>query len=88
MWNADVATELGPQGVTSNVVAPGFTADTEFFRGHLTGERRQTLLQATLTKREGQVGDIAGTIHFLASPAARHITGQVLHVNGGALITR
>jgi 3-oxoacyl-[acyl-carrier protein] reductase len=46
------------------------------------------LLQATLTKREGQVGDIAGTIHFLASPAARHLTGQVLHVNGGALTTR
>jgi 3-oxoacyl-[acyl-carrier protein] reductase len=41
-----------------------------------------------MTKREGQVADIAGPIHFLASPAARHITGQVLHVNGGALTTR
>jgi 3-oxoacyl-[acyl-carrier protein] reductase len=88
LWNADIAAELGPRGITSNVVAPGFTADTEFFRGRLTDERRQTLLQATLTKREGQVEDIAGTIHFLASPAARHLTGQVLHVNGGALITR
>ncbi|GAA1131827.1 SDR family oxidoreductase [Kribbella jejuensis] len=88
MWNADVAAELGPQGVTSNVVAPGFTADTEFFQGRLTDERRRTLLQATMTKREGSVADIAGTIHFLASPAARHLTGQVLHVNGGALITR
>jgi 3-oxoacyl-[acyl-carrier protein] reductase len=54
----------------------------------LTTERRETLLAATMTKREGQVADIAGTIHFLASPAARHITGQVLHVNGGALTTR
>ncbi|NUR98083.1 MAG: SDR family oxidoreductase [Kribbellaceae bacterium] len=88
MWNADVAAELGPQGVTSNVVAPGFTADTEFFQGRLSEERRSTLLEATLTKRVGQVGDIAATIHFLASPAARHLTGQVLHVNGGALITR
>jgi len=88
MWNVDAAAELGVQGVTSNVVAPGFTADTEFFQGRLTDERRQTLLQATLTKREGQVEHIAGTIHFLASPAARHITGQVLHVNGGALISR
>ncbi|WP_202874407.1 SDR family NAD(P)-dependent oxidoreductase [Kribbella kalugense] len=88
MWNVDAATELGAQGVTSNVVAPGFTADTEFFQGRLTDQRRQTLLQATLTKREGQVEDIAGTIHYLASPAARHLTGQVLHVNGGALITR
>jgi 3-oxoacyl-[acyl-carrier protein] reductase len=88
MWNVDVAAELGPRGITSNVVAPGFTAETEFFQGRLTDQRRETLLQATLTKREGQVGDIAGTIHFLASPAARHLSGQVLHVNGGALITR
>ncbi|MFD3401800.1 SDR family NAD(P)-dependent oxidoreductase [Kribbella sp. NPDC058693] len=88
MWNADIAAELGPRGITSNVVAPGFTAETEFFQGRLTDQRRETLLQATLTKREGQVGDIAGTIHFLASPAARHLTAQVLHVNGGALITR
>jgi 3-oxoacyl-[acyl-carrier protein] reductase len=87
LWNADVAAELGPRGVTSNVVAPGFTAGTEFFRGRLTGERRTALLEATLTKREGQVGDIAGTVHFLASPAARHLTGQVLHVNGGAYVT-
>jgi 3-oxoacyl-[acyl-carrier protein] reductase len=88
LWNADVAAELGPRGITSNVVAPGFTAETEFFQGRLTGRRRQMLLEATLTKREGQADDIAGTIHFLASPAARHLTGQVLHVNGGALITR
>jgi NAD(P)-dependent dehydrogenase (short-subunit alcohol dehydrogenase family) len=87
-WNLDAAAELGPRGITSNVVAPGFTADTEFFQGRLTSQRRETLLAATMTKREGQVADIAGTIHFLASPAARHITGQVLHVNGGALTTR
>jgi 3-oxoacyl-[acyl-carrier protein] reductase len=87
-WNLDVAAELGPRGVTSNVVAPGFTADTEFFQGRLTGERRAWLLEATMTKREGTVADIAGTIHFLASDAGRHVTGQVLHVNGGALTSR
>lgn len=88
MYSLDVAAELGPRGVTSNVVAPGFTADTEFFQGTLTDERRTRLLEATMTKREGAVADIAGTIRFLASPAARHLTGQVLHVNGGALPTR
>ena len=60
------------------MVAPGFTAETEFFQGRLTSERRETLLAATMIKREGQVADIAGTIHFLALPAARHLTGQVL----------
>ncbi|QNE17260.1 SDR family oxidoreductase [Kribbella qitaiheensis] len=87
-WNLDVAAQLGPRGITSNVVAPGFTAETEFFQGQLPDSRRQTLLQATLTKREGRVADIAETIYFLASPAAHHLTAQVLHVNGGALTTR
>ncbi|TDU84289.1 3-oxoacyl-[acyl-carrier protein] reductase [Kribbella voronezhensis] len=87
-WNLDVAADLGPRGITSNVVAPGFTAETEFFRGQLSGSRRETLLQATLIKREGTPSDIAETIWFLASPGARHLTAQVLHVNGGALPTR
>ena len=87
-WNQDVAAEFGPRGITSNVVAPGFTADTEFFHGRMTDDRRNRLLEATMTNREGQVTDIAGTIHFLASPAARHLTAQVLHVNGGALTSR
>ena len=44
------------------------------------------LLEATMTRREGRVGDIAASIHFLAGRAA--LTAQVLHVNGGALSTR
>jgi 3-oxoacyl-[acyl-carrier protein] reductase len=87
-WNLDIAAELGPRGITSNVVAPGFTADTEFFQGRMTDERRGRLLEATMTKREGTVTDIAATIHFLASAGGRHLTGQVLHVNGGALTSR
>ncbi len=87
-WNLDIAAELGPRGITANVVAPGFTADTEYFPGRLTGERRARLLEATMTKREGTVTDVAETIHFLASAGGRHLTGQVLHVNGGALTSR
>lgn len=87
-WNQDVAAELGPRGITSNVVAPGFTAETEFFQDRMTPGRRRQLLEATMTRRDGEAADIAAAIHFLASPAARHITAQVLHVNGGALTTR
>ncbi|MFI9028114.1 SDR family NAD(P)-dependent oxidoreductase [Streptomyces sp. NPDC053560] len=87
-WNIDLAGALGPRGITANVVAPGYIADTEFFRDRLTDERRTQLVTETAVDRPGSPEDVAGAVAFLASPAARHITGQVLHVNGGALTTR
>lgn len=41
-----------------------------------------------IVKRVGHVDDIAGVVQFLASPAARYITAQTIHVNGGAWMTR
>jgi 3-oxoacyl-[acyl-carrier protein] reductase len=87
-WTASAATEYGPRGVTANLVAPGLTVGTEFFRDTLTDTRRASLIAATLTKRPGTTDDIAATVYFLASPAAGHITGEVIHVNGGAYLSR
>jgi 3-oxoacyl-[acyl-carrier protein] reductase len=87
-WNVDLSAELGPLGITTNVVSPGFIADTDFFHGRMTDERRTTLLNQTRNKREGRPDDIAETVFFLASSGARHITGQVINVNGGAVTTR
>lgn len=87
-WNVGLAAELGPRGVTANVVVPGYIAETEFFRDRLTEQRRQRLVGDTMTGRPGMPGDVAGTVGFLASPAARQITGQVLAVNGGAWPSR
>ncbi|MEV7197327.1 SDR family oxidoreductase [Streptomyces sp. NPDC093510] len=87
-WNLDLARTLGPRGITANIVAPGYIADTEFFRDHLADERREQLVAATSNGRAGSPEDIAETVAFLASPGARHITGQVVHVNGGAYMTR
>jgi 3-oxoacyl-[acyl-carrier protein] reductase len=80
----DLARQLGPRGITVNVVAPGYIEDTEFFGDAMTEERRQQLIAETSTGRAGRPGDVAATLHWLASPAAAHITSQVIQVNGGA----
>jgi 3-oxoacyl-[acyl-carrier protein] reductase len=87
-WNLTVSTELGPRGVTANVISAGYIAGTDFFAGRLTAARRDTLIAATHDKRPGRTQDIAETAFFLASAGARHITGQTIHVNGGAYVTR
>ncbi|MGP3967922.1 SDR family NAD(P)-dependent oxidoreductase [Streptomyces sp. 6N223] len=80
----DLARALGPRGVTVNVVAPGVVDDTEFFGGAMTAERHDRLVAETLTRRAAEPGDIAETLHWLASHAAGHITSQIIQVNGGA----
>ncbi|KMS73075.1 3-oxoacyl-ACP reductase [Streptomyces viridochromogenes] len=87
-WNATLSAELAPAGVTCNIISAGYIAGTNFFRGGLSDERRRALVEETHNKRPGTVDDIAQTAHFLASPGARHITGQTVHVNGGAFTTR
>lgn len=87
-WNAELAFQVGARGITANVVAPGYIEDTEFFGDHLDGERRAALIAQTANGRPGTPADVGATIAFLASPAAGHLTGQVLHVNGGAHLGR
>ncbi|GAA3577107.1 SDR family oxidoreductase [Amycolatopsis ultiminotia] len=84
VWNADIARYLGPRGITANIVAPGLVVDTGFFHGKLTDERRELLIGNTMTKRAGRPEDVVEAVRFLAAPAAGHVTGQVVHVNGGA----
>ena len=80
----DLARELGPRGITANVVAPGYVEDTEFFGEAIDPARRERLIGETFTGRAGTPGDVAATLHWLASPGAAHVTSQVVQVNGGA----
>ncbi len=87
-WSLSVSAELGPRGVTSNVIAAGYIEGTDFFRDTMSAGRRAALINATHDKRAGRGDDIAAAAVFLASAGARHLTGQTLHVNGGAYLTR
>lgn len=81
-----LAAELGPRGITANVVSPGLILDTEFFHGTLDSAGIERRVALTRNKRVGVPADIVTTVRFLASPEAGHVTGQVLHVNGGAYL--
>lgn len=87
-WNMDAAARLGQRGITSNVLAPGYTTETEFFGDSMTEHRHETLVTATRIGRPGTPEDVAGVAWFLASPDARNVTAQVLKVDGGAWPSR
>lgn len=78
------ARELSSQGITVNAVAPGFVANTEF-TGDWTEERVRSIIAETPVARGGRVNDISAAVHYLASPEASFVTGEILHANGGWL---
>lgn len=84
-WAFDAARRLGKRGITVNVVAPGYITDTEFFGDAMTPERHSRLVDETLVGRAGEPDDVAGLVEYLVSADARHVTAQVMQVNGGAL---
>ena len=83
-FGRSLARETGRFGIRVNLVAPGLIA-TEMTAG-LPEADRQRAIDETVLGRAGQPEDVAAAITFLASPASRHITGQILRVDGGQLI--
>jgi 3-oxoacyl-[acyl-carrier protein] reductase len=79
------AGELAPR-VRVNAVAPGWV-DTDMTAAALAGEGRDQALADIPLARIATPEDIAGPVVFLASPLARHITGEVLSVNGGSVLS-
>lgn len=80
-----VAIELAPRSVTVNCVAPGWI-DTEMAAEPYAGGGRAAIEAGIPLGRVASPDDVAGPILFLCSALGRHITGEVLNVNGGAVL--
>ena len=83
-FTQSVAKELGSRGITVNAIAPGFI-ETDM-TSDLKPEMRDAILKQIPLGSFGSAEDIAGAALFLAGPAARYVTGQVLTVDGGMVM--
>jgi NAD(P)-dependent dehydrogenase (short-subunit alcohol dehydrogenase family) len=82
----NLAVEWGARGIRVNAIAPG-VIKTDFAKALYENPKAAAVLSSmTCLKRLGEPEDIAGVAAFLASDAARYITGQLLLVDGGASI--
>jgi 3-oxoacyl-[acyl-carrier protein] reductase len=79
-----IAKEFASRGITVNALAPGFI-ETDMTSG-LTDELKGMILKQIPMNCLGNVEDIAEGALFLAGPAARYITGQVLTIDGGMVM--
>ena len=77
-----MAIELGPAGIRVNTVVVGTTA-TPWLLGRKSEDELDEIAASTLTGRVGSPEDVAGTVAFLCSDDAGHVTGQLISVAGG-----
>ncbi len=81
-----LARELAPKGIRANAVAPG-VIDNDFTKGRMTAEDKARIAKTVPLGRLGRSADIAQACLYLASDLSSYVTGQVLSVNGGLLIS-
>ena len=77
-YSRSAAAEMGPYGITVNVVSPGPVQS-----GYISAEMEAALIKEIPLRRVGRPEDIANTAVFLASEQASWITGQIIFVHGG-----
>lgn len=81
-----LAVELGPRGINVNAVAPGVIATDMAEFVHSPEGKAMTLSKQAL-QRIGQAQDVADVVAFLAGPASRWVTGEIIEVGGGTGLT-
>ena len=79
-----LAAEWADRGVRVNAIAPGFVM-TDMNRDKMSAERKALALARTPMKTFGETSDMVGAAIYLASPAARFVTGETIRVDGGFL---
>ncbi len=77
-----LAKELGPKGIRVNCVSPGMI-NTTFHNTFTKPEVRTNVAAATPLRREGEAGEVADLVVYLASDAASFINGESVEINGG-----
>jgi len=82
-WMYGLSAELAADGVTVNVVAPGFIPDTRFWDGRLTQDMYDARVGTIPMARAGTPEEVAAAVRYLAGPDSGYTTGQILQVNGG-----
>ena len=83
MLTKGLCADLGPHGIQTNALAPGYF-ETELTRALVENEQfTQWVTTRTPAGRWGKVEDLVGALVFLASPASNFVNGQVLFVDGG-----
>jgi 3-oxoacyl-[acyl-carrier protein] reductase len=80
-----LAVEVAVHDITVNCVAPGWV-DTDMAAGSLAGDGMKQIAAGIPLGRVASAEDVAGPIAFLCSSLARHITGEIINVNGGSVL--
>lgn len=84
-FTKSVAVELGSRDINVNSVAPGWV-DTEMVSDAVAETGRERIEKGIPIGRIATADDIAGPVVFLCSSLARHVTGEILNVNGGSVL--
>ncbi|MCU6795193.1 glucose 1-dehydrogenase [Paenibacillus sp. WQ 127069] len=82
-YSKGLAKEVAGDGVTVNIVSPGFIGQTAFHSTFTTDAARQATIGGIPLKREGTPEDVAGAVLYLTSELGAYLTGETIEVNGG-----